>query len=503
MKKWLLFYALTLSIVVVDLDMTAVNLALATIANELHLSLSTAQWVIDGYTIAAAALAALGGRLGEIYGARRTLMVTLVFFAIASLGVGLSQDALVIIIGRILQGCCTAIIMPVAVVAARSVFPMNKQGFIIGMMVSVASLAQALGPTFGGLMIEYFDWRWIFLINVPLSAVIMFAVFYLPKKEQSDDKHKISSKAVGYLVGGLFLVMLALNEVARWGLSSWQFWSSLIIGASLLILFVRFELREDDPLLELKLLINKVCAALNVIRILLFFVYFTYLFTLSLYLQNVLDYTAMDAGMTLLFMTLVFGVFSVPCGRAIDKFGYHKPLLISIILLFATSMMMAQFSEDTSIYYLATTLVLAGIAIASLVPSTTVGCLQETPAHKNGATTGILITSGFIGISLGVAISGSLLSILNLNKAKQLLTGRNLQLTLEQKQSIQGLVTGTKPVAKGLENFPADITSQALDVVHHSFSFGFTRVMWLCAFLCVVSFVIKMRYVCRKKTVTE
>lgn len=495
MKKWLLFYALTLSIVIVDLDMSAVNIALATMATELNLSLSTAQWIVDGYTIAAAALAALGGRLGEMYGARRVLMVMLVIFAMASLGVGLANSSLTLIMSRIFQGCCTAVIMPVSVVAARHIFPPSRQGFIIGLMISVASVSQALGPTFGGFMIKYLDWRWIFLVNVPLAVLIWLAVFYLLAQHKIEKKDTISWRAVSYLVGGLFLVMLSLNEIVHWGLFSWPFWTSLIVGTVLLVLFIRFELHDDHPLLELKLLINKVCGVLNIIRILSFFVYFTYLFTLSIFLQNVLDFTPVKAGLILLFMTLFFGLFSIPSGRWIDKIGYQKPLSISIILLMVSTLMMSQLSEWVSIYYLAVTLIIAGISIALLAPSTTIGCLDQSPPHKHGAATGLLITSGFIGISLGVAISGSVLSILNSYQANQLILMHPLNFTAEQHLLIQHLVTGTQSMQQNFLQWPAESVDLIHDMVRESFSFGFHVVMWFCSALCLVSYVMNLRFI--------
>jgi EmrB/QacA subfamily drug resistance transporter len=490
MKKWVLFYALMLSIVIVDLDMTAVNMALATMATQLHLSLSTAQWIVDGYTIAAAALATLGGRLGELYGARRVLISALVVFAIASLSVGLADSSWLLIVSRILQGACTAVVMPVALVSARGLFPASRQGFMMGLMISVASFAQALGPTFGGLMIHYFSWRWIFLINVPLATIIWLAVFYgLPHSDLREGNPKIAWRAASYLVSGLLLMMLSLNEVVNWGLFSVQFVASSIASIVLLTLFIRRERDDKQPLLELKLLMNKACAALNLIRIALFFVYFTYLFTLSIFLQHVLDFTPMKSGFILLFMTLVFGVSSIPSGRLIDRIGYKKPLSWSILSLMLSAILMAQLTALSSIYFLGFSLLIAGVSIAVLVPSTTVGCLKQAPEYKQGAAMGLLITTGFIGISLGVALSGALLSILNTYQLHHAIVDHSLTITSDQLLLLERLVTGAQSIGERFSVFPKESIEGIPEVIREAFIFGFSRIMWLCALLCFGSYL--------------
>lgn len=257
-RKWWVFVATALAVMMVDIDITAVNLALATIARELNVGLSTAQWIIDGYMIAAASLMALGGRLSEIFTGRRVFLFGLGLFAIASFAVGFSTGTWSIISSRILQGACIAFTFPVAIILVRQIFPVEKQGFVIGLMVAIAGLSQALGPTIGGVIIHVLSWRWIFFLNVPLALfAFVVASYALPKVKIPSATYSLHMKGVMALVLGLFGIMTALNEVLRWGVNSIQFIGLLSIGFVLLIVFIFIEFKSRNPLLELRLLINR------------------------------------------------------------------------------------------------------------------------------------------------------------------------------------------------------------------------------------------------------
>jgi MFS family permease len=163
-RKWWIFFATSLVLVMTNIDYTAVNLALAPIANDLHANLSTLQWIINGYSSAAAACAVIGGRLGDTYGYRKVFIAGVIIFTVASVLIGFATNAWSIILLRILQGAGGATCWPLCVVIISNVFPKDRQGYAIGKAMAIATIALAVGPTFGGVLLHFLNWRWIFFI---------------------------------------------------------------------------------------------------------------------------------------------------------------------------------------------------------------------------------------------------------------------------------------------------------------------------------------------------
>ncbi len=486
-EKWLLFSAFAIAIILVDIDMTAVNLALATIASELNTNLTTAQWIVDGYTIAAASLMALGGRIGEIYGIRRVYSIALFIFAISSVFVGISQGEYSIMLARILQGACVAFTFPIGIVLARSIFPKEQQGFAIGLLLSIASLAQAFGPTFSGIIIELFNWRWIFFINVPLCLYALIIIHKYYHADEQRQQEKLPIPAIFSLVCGMFLIITALNEISQWGITSWQFIISILAGLCLLAYFIQFEITSAKPFLELKLLSNKVFAIVNIARTLLTFVYFSLLFILSLFMQNVLDYSPIKAGTTLLFMTLVFGIFALPAGKLIDKIGFKHALIAGTCCSLFACLLLTLLFLNMSEKQLIMGLFFAGIAVALFIPSTTVGALVSVPKKKIAAATSVLATSGFIGASLGIAVSGSLLAWANKQRFMQLLHDSNIVLNNQQLITVKHAISGAKNIRDNTTLFHKDILNTLVETINQAFTFGFTLSMLLCLSLVLLS----------------
>ncbi|MFA5960833.1 MAG: MFS transporter [Tatlockia sp.] len=486
-QKWWVFLATALAIVMVDIDITAVNLALTTIEQDLDISMSTVQWIVDGYMIAAASLMAFSGKLSDLVGYKEVFLFGLAFFMLASLMVGIAYAPWTLIIGRILQGSCIAFTFPISMVILRSVFPKNQQGFVVGLMVAIAGLAQALGPTFGGIVIQFLNWRYIFYINIPLSLLaLVISYFAIPKSTVIAQKIPKKMWAVTLFISGLLMVMTALNEISRWGVGSFTFLSMLLIGMILIGIFSALELQEARPLLDLHLLFQRNFGFLNVLRITLNFVYFTLLFTLSLLLQNIMGYSALQAGFILLCLTLVFGVISIPAGKLVDKIGVKKPLEWGMLLLALSCFLFASVSISLSFTLIVIALILAGIAVGLSIPASGTAVLFTAPHDKLGAAMGLFFTTSFIGSSLGVAISGLMLQILSKNKLHLLLEKNQIVLSSIPLEKLQAMASGLSPMnSSSLSNL------NVVDQLHHmakdAFTFSFTIIMIFCALLSLMS----------------
>ena len=486
--KWWIFLALALSVMMVDLDMTAVNLAVVTMAKDLSLSLGNAQWIIDGYMIAAAALMTFSGRLSDTYGTRPIFLSGLAVFTVASLVVALSTGAVSVIASRIIQGACVAFIFPIAAAIVHEIFPKEQQGLALGSIVAIAGFSQAIGPTFGGLMVHFFSWRWIFFIDVPLTIFsLLIAYKYLPKKLDKPTGSQLNYTAVTLFCIGLFALMIALNEVGRWGYTSILFIGFLSVGIISLTIFTRIELKSGYPLLDIHLLSNSNFRFINIARLCMTLIYLSLLFTLSLLLQNVLDYSALDAGFILLAMTLVFGVLSMPAGKLIDSIGPKWPMQVGMLCILVCVTMLAMFTLDTKLAYLLIALVFAGVGIALFIPASATGLLFSVPPEKAGSALGIFFTNGFVGSSLGVALSGLLLHHFSLNKLSDLLKQASIVLTDSQQAIMQQAVLGSSSIHTHLSVLPPSSAAELTLMTKASFLAGFTMIMWLGIVLASIS----------------
>lgn len=478
-SKWLVFIATALAVMMVDLDITAANLALATIGKDLSISLANAQWIIDGYLIAAAALMPFGGRLTDVYGARRVFLVGLVFFTLVSLAVALAIGPWSIIISRILQGACIAFTFPVAMVIIRYVFPQNQQGFAIGLMVTIAGLSQALGPTVGGSIIHLLSWRWIFYIDVPLGLIALVLGYYaIPKPAPATTTQSLNIGGNSFLVFGLLALITALNEIGRWGIISVAFGSLLLLAIIFLFIFIYREIYAPQPVLDIRLLLNRNFTLVNLVRFNFNFVYFSLLFTLGLYLQNVLGYSALQAGYYLLALTLVFGVLSIPAGKLIDLIGVKQPIIVGLLFLIAGTAVLT-FIHPIGMSLMLLALVLIGLAIALLVPATGAAALFAVPQERGGAAMGVFFTGGFIAGALGVSVSGVLLALKSQQKLALLLQTLPVSLNTSQLAYLKEMAAGIRGMVYAPDLFSVGLWQQLLPLVRESFAYAFTDVMWV------------------------
>lgn len=408
-QKWLIFIALACAAVMVDVDMTAINLAVHTIANSLSMSVATAKWVVDGYTIAAACLMAFGGSCADNIGDKKVFQTGLVAFMLASLAVGLSQGPVSIIVSRIIQGGCIAFTFPVAMTIAQRVFPQEQQGMAIGLLISIAGVSQALGPTIGGAIIHLLSWRWIFLLNIPvavLSLVIMVTCLPAP---QAKERQPIKISLLVPLIVGLFALITAFNEFRQLGgITSLSFLGLIVLAIISLSLFAYRELNHKTPILDLRILASPAVNLVMMMRLLINFTYFGWLFLLGILLQQTLGYSAFLAGVIMMSLTLVIAVLSGPVGKMIDKIGSYKVAGLGLVLALIANVMLGMFVFFHPTWYLCLSLLVAGLAAALLIPSNATACMGALPPEKAGAGMGMLFTAGFIGSALGVAILGTI-----------------------------------------------------------------------------------------------
>jgi EmrB/QacA subfamily drug resistance transporter len=375
---------------IVILDSTVVNLALPHISHGLHASFADLQWIADGYLLSLSALILLGGSLGDIFGRKKVYLIGLLGFGVASLLCGLSPNAPMLILTRIVQGIFGALLVPGGLAIINTNFPANERGAAIGSWSAWSAVFAALGPLVGGYILGVASWRWIFLINVPL-VILCYIIGSASIKEGRDTKvRRVDST-------GAVLAMLALAGLT-YGLiegpaNHWQASSivPLVAGLILSVVFVMFERRSKDPMVHLALFKSGNFTGSNIMTFGMYGALGGFFFALVIYLQTQAHYSAIKAGLSLLPVTIFLVLFSKRIGKLSTEVGPRLFMTFGPLLAAAGILSLIRLSATNSNYL---TVVLPGVTLFSiglvlLVAPLTTTVMTSVEDASSGIASGI------------------------------------------------------------------------------------------------------------------
>src|SRR3984893_14185546 len=414
-NPWVVLVVLVTGFFMIMLDTTIVNVAIPAMSAGLNTTLDQILWVLNAYVLVSAVLLITAGRLGDLYGQRMLFAVGLAVFTLASALCGFAQDANQLIVARILQGVGAALLVPQTLAILTSLFPPERRGAAFGIWAGVAGLATLAGPTVGGAIVTYIDWRWIFFVNVPIGIAALVATFVIVPDLRPGRRHGWDIVGTILATGGLFGLVFGLIEGERfnWGeISSYVITIPEVIGAGvvLLVLFVIWERSQAEPLVPLSLFEERDFAVSNWIAATIAFGMMSLFLPIVIYLQSVRGFSALTAGLTLAPMSLT-SMFVAPfAGRFADKVG-GKYILTSGITLFTVGfawLTIVAGPESTWINFLGPAII-AGFGMGmTFAPMTTVAMRNISP-QMSGAASGILNTTRQLGAAIGSAVVGAIL----------------------------------------------------------------------------------------------
>lgn len=488
--RWWIFIACGIMAAMLSLDVTITNIALAVIARDLRATMSQIQWVTNIYLLTGVMIIVFAGRLADIFSRRLVYIFGIVTFTLASLVAGFAPNLLVLIIGRSLQGIGFGCTITLGAIIITSVFPSSKRGMILGNFVAIIGFSQAVGPTVGGIILQYLNWRWIFFINIPLGIIAMFLVFIFYRHNVDKKEEKIDFIGFVLLASGLFLLIFALNELGHWGICSQCFLIVVAIAVSLFILFYVREHFARYPLIRFSLYHNYPYLAVTLIRWLYVYAWMTMLFLFPLYLQNIVGLSPLMTGLMLLFMTVILGSLSIFIGRVLDKIGFKRPLFVSIVLALVSFILFAQLKATLSLPVFITALVLFGISIAVLVSATIGIAIESLPEENLGVGMGGFYTSAIFGCAAGVAVSGSLMEIINMHDLLNKLTQTGLTFSRSQLEILQHVVSGAHSVKDIYPHFSHNIAVRLVPMIKASYVHGLSLIMWSCTVFLLVALLL-------------
>jgi EmrB/QacA subfamily drug resistance transporter len=409
-KKWWTLVAVSVGLFMIMLDNTIVNVALPSIERDLHMQLSELEWIVSGYALTFAALMLIGGKLADAYGRRLVFVTGIVVFTLASLACGLAPSGGALIGARVAQGVGAALMNPATLSIIAVTFPPRERGTAIGLWAGVSALALAIGPLVGGLLTEHAGWNWIFFINVPVGALGIAASFLLIDESRDETHERLDLPGLATSGIGLFALTYGLIEANNYGWGSARIVGSFVIAAVSLTVFVLLERHRRAPMLDLTLFRNRTYVGANLAMLLVALAMFGVFFFVSLYMQNVLGYSAVQAGAAFLPMTLLIIVAAPAAGRASDRWGSRWLISGGMVLLALQLAYFSQLSSDTTFWQLLPALVLGGFGMSMTMTPSSAAAMRAVPIAKAGVGSAVLNACRQVGGSTGIALMGAIMA---------------------------------------------------------------------------------------------
>ncbi len=406
-RRWKALAVLGVAYLMVVLDVSIVNVALPSIQTDLDFSTESLQWVVSGYALTFGGFLLLGGRMGDILGRRSLFMVGLALFAVSSLLCGLSVSSEMLIVTRLVQGAAGAILSPsvfsITLVTFREGAERNKA---LGILGGIAGSGAAIGVLLGGILTEYVGWEWIFFVNVPIGLLALALVPRYVRESKADDlaRHFDAAGAVT-VTGSLMLFVYGLTQTTNVGWTSWETLASFFGSAVLMIAFLIIESRSQSPLVPLGFFKRRTLAGANLIGFGLGTTIFGMFFLLSLYMQIVLGFSALETGVGYLAVALTAVVASGIAQALVTRLGV-KPVLATGLLLLAVGLVLfTQVSVDGSyVTDLLPGFILVGVGLGFSFVPVSIAALAGVAGKEAGLASGLINTSQQIGGALGLAI---------------------------------------------------------------------------------------------------
>ena len=409
-RRWWTLGVLCLSLVLIGLDATVLNVALPTIQRTFSASASDLQWMVDAYVLVFAGLLLTMGALGDRFGRARALQVGLIIFTISSLGATFATEVSHLIVARTAMGIGGALIMPSTLSVIANVFPPAERAKAITIWAGVSGVGVGLGPLIGGLLIENFEWTAVFLINVPvaITALLLGVVFVPESRDPSGARLDLPGAVLS--IGSVSALVYAIIEAPAAGWTDPAILGLFAAAAVLGLLFAWRELHTPEPMLDLSLFRNARFTAGAGAIALTFFAMFGMIFGLTQYLQFVLGQSALDAGTLMVALAIGIPVGARISLKAVDHAGTNRVMGAGLVWVALVLLSMTQWTPTTEPWVVSLTLFFLAIGMANVMAPGTGAVMGAVPEAKAGVGSAMNDLMRQLGGALGVAVIGSVIN---------------------------------------------------------------------------------------------
>jgi EmrB/QacA subfamily drug resistance transporter len=425
-RRWIALILLCVAQFMVVLDAAIMNVALPTIGRALNFTESNLPWVVNAYVLTFGGFLLLGGRMADLLGRRRVFMGGLVLFALASLAGGFATNSGQLIAARAVQGLGAAILSPAALSIVTTTFRDGaERNKALGVWGAVAGSGGAAGVLLGGMLTEWVGWQWVLWVNVPIGfAAAAIAPTLLAESRASDARRHFDIAGAFSVTAGLSLLVYALLDANNAGWGSARTIGLLALSAALLVAFVAIERRTPSPLVPFRIFRLQTLTGANIVGILVGASLFSMFFYISLYMQQVLGYSAIHAGLSYLPLALTIIVSAGIASQLVTRTGFKPVLAVGMVLIAAALVWFSQISVHGS--FLSDILgpsLLAAVGLGFSFVTTTIAAVSGVDEHEAGLASGLINTSQQVGGALGLAILSAIsISVIGSSHAPSVLT---------------------------------------------------------------------------------
>jgi EmrB/QacA subfamily drug resistance transporter len=414
-RRWWILGVLCLSLLIIVVDNSILNVALPTLARPdsqggLDATNSQLQWIVDSYVLVFAGLLLTAGSLGDRFGRRGALQVGLVVFGLSSLLAAMASSPGQLIAARALMGIGGAFIMPATLSLITSIFEGRERGRAIAIWAGVAGLAVAIGPLTGGFLLEHFYWGSVFLVNLPIVGVALVAGVLIVPTSKDPAGPKLDLEGAGLSIAGLVALVYACIEAPENGWTDSTILAALTIAAALLAAFVLWERRTPHPMLNLDFFKNPRFTTASASISVLFFTLFGSIFLLTQYFQFVLGYSPLGAGVRLLPLALTMMVVAPISARIVERVGTKIVVATGLFIVALSVLSYVQLEASTGYGTIFWRLMLFAVGMGLTMAPATESIMGSLPLAKAGVGSAMNDTTRQVGGALGVAVIGSVLS---------------------------------------------------------------------------------------------
>jgi MFS transporter, DHA2 family, methylenomycin A resistance protein len=406
-RRWLTLLAMCVSLFIIQVDVTIVNVALPSIQRSLHTTPGDLEWVISAYALALAALIPVGGALGDRYGRKRIFLIGVMVFALGSVGCALSRSDAALIGFRALQGVGGAAMLALTLSIITETFPAQTRAGAIGTWAAIGGTGFGVGPVMGGILLSFFGWSSVFWVNVPFTVVAVALTLVAVAESRNPASRRLDGPGVATSALGLVGITLGLIEASSHPWLSWPVLAPLAIGAVFGVCFARWERRSAHPMIPPALLGARSFVSASGVFLISFAAFSSLMYYVTLLYQDVNGWSALRTGLSWVLMNAPFLLMAQLTGR-IDR--RHPPskvvaagCAVAAIGVFALS------RADTTTPFILTAIgyLLAGTGFGVMVPGVTHVAMRDVPAGVSGAASGVVNASRQVGTSVGLAVLGS------------------------------------------------------------------------------------------------
>jgi EmrB/QacA subfamily drug resistance transporter len=396
-----------IAVVVIANDFSAINVALPTMERDFHTNINTIQWVINAYALTFGVMIVTGGRLADMFGRRNAFFLgTAIFASMSALG-GAAQTETWLILTRTVMGVGGALMWPAILGMTYALLPEEKAGLAGGIIIGAAGLGNAIGPLIGGVLTDALSWRWIFFLNVPISAFAVFVTYRLVKVDEPDTgEQRIDYPGIAALSTGLVSLLVALDQVDDWGFGDPRVIGLLVLSAVLLVAFLPIERRAgSSALVPRAVMANESFRASCLAILLMSATFFTALLYLPQFMQHQLGYSPLEAGLGMLPFLATFACVSFVAGPLYERLGAKTLASVGALCITIAPFIFSLVGDRSHYSSLVAGMVVLGIGIGSFYPTATTAGVTSVDESQTSLAGGIIYMFQIAGGSIGLGLT--------------------------------------------------------------------------------------------------